>query len=471
MFGFKRLYYFLFLSILLNSCFNEVSQSNSNEQSDSIQWHHFNYGLGYLNGDRFLDSVELAYRYREEHGEWGMGRISVFFGTENGKYNLFKTYYCDYYWDELGIYISGDTLGCTGYGETYNFKYKNEDFYLVEYEFLDMGAIAKYKLDFENNKMTFVIDLEDGIKRYDTVYYRSIEIPHGKIPESYSIPDCFKKEFHKQYIHYDSTFLCSKIKKYVDEINENFDGEEDDEKGTSKSIEIDNDTVLAFSYEIKGMDSRYYTYSLSMTIDRKGLTAQLKEILETEMCAMLAKDNNYVYNNVTDAYNARKIEWENEFDIEKDLGGYIDDYFIRNIGTCKDLITYNIGTYHCDQCYGRGMEDERFITYNKNTGQPFTWNMIKKEDGLHELMVEGLMKYYRVNSVDEMWVNENYQKGEYIPFPKNPPFVINDSLVLQFHRFEITDVWGAGWPSASIALDKVLPYLTDEGKLYLKIND
>lgn len=465
MFDFKRFCYFLFLLVLLNSCFNEVSQSNSNEKSDSIQWNHFNYGLGYLNGDRFIDSVELAYRYREEYGEWGMGRISVFFGMENGKYKLFKTYYCDYYWDELGIYISGDTLGCTGYGETYNFKYKNEDFYLVEYEFLDMGAIAKYKLDFENNKMTFVIDLEDGIKRYDTVYYRSIEIPHGKIPESYSIPDCFKKEFHKQYIHYDSTFLCSKIKKYVDEINENFY----DKNDYPKSIEIDNDTVLAFSYEIKGKD--IYTYSLSVTIDRKGLTAQLRDILETEMCIMLAKDSNYVYNNVTDAYNARKTEWMNEFGIVDDPGGYVDDYFIRSIGTYKDLITYHIGTCHYDQCVGRGKEDERFITYNKNTGQPFTWNMIKKEDGLHELMVEGIMKYYRVNSVDEMRVSENYQKGEYIPFPKNPPFVINDSLVLQFHRFEITDAWGAGWPSASIALDEVLPYLTEEGKLYLKIND
>ena len=214
-----------------------------------------------------------------------------------------------------------------------------------------------------------------------------------------------------------------------------------------------------------------YTYSLSMTIDRKGLTAQLRDILEKEMCIMLAKDSHYVYYNVIDAYNARKTEWKNEFDIVDYSGGYVDDYFIRSIDTYKDLITYHIGTCHYDLSVGRGNEDVRFITYNKNTGQPFTWNMIKKEDGLHELMVEGLMKYYRVNSIDEMRVNENYQKGEYIPFPKNPPFVINDSLVLQFHRYEITDVWGAGWPSACIALDKVLPYLTDEGKLYLKIND
>ncbi len=69
-----------------------------------------------------------------------------------------------------------------------------------------------------------------------------------------------------------------------------------------------------------------------------------------------------------------------------------------------------------------------------------------------------------------MLLVEKYKKGEYIPFPENPPFIVNEKLVLQFHRYEITDVYVAGCPCSEISLDKVIPYLTAEGKDFLDIS-
>ncbi|MBR6103524.1 MAG: hypothetical protein IKP81_00510 [Paludibacteraceae bacterium] len=462
MLNLKYIFCFLFL-LLTSNCSGgsnksvsgkEFEDSEKQSQTDSIRWGNPDGRLGYLNNDNYKDSVVLEIGYTDETS---VSRISVYFGTKDGGYNLFKKYYCEDYWDELGIYISGDTLRCSGYGTTYNFKYKGDDFYLQEYEFIDM-CCPKYELDFNTKKMTFVLDLTDGIMN-DSIYYRSIDIPQDKIPTSYTITDCFKKDFSK-YISYDEDSLNSKIKEYVKEINEEIRG--------GKSTVIDNDTLLLFHEEIKR--GEYDSYTLNVSIDRKGLTNKLRQFLEAEMCRMLAEDDKHIYDNIADAYKARKTEWRKEFDFENDPY-YQDDYFISRIGSHNNLITFRIGTFHYDQLAGRGTEKERYITYDKNTLEEFNWDMVKKEDGLHKLMVEGLMKYYHVNSIEDMWLNDDYKQGKYIPFPKNPPFVINDTLILQFHRWEITDAWGAGWPSAKIPLNKVLPYLTDEGKRFLNIKE
>lgn len=459
----KYIFFFFFLLFLSNCSTRPDNNSQqgtekhakSQPDSDSLYWNTTDYTLGYLNGDQYKDSVVLEIGYTDETS---VSRISVYFGTKDGGYNLFKKYYCEDYWDELGLTISGDTIRCSGYGTTYNFKYKGDDFYLQEYEFIDM-CCPKYKLDFNTKKMTFVLDGTLDSLMHDSTYYRSIDIPQDKIPTSYTITDCFKKDFSK-YILYDENFLNSKIKEYVEEINE--------ENREGKSTVIDNDTLLLFHEEIKR--GEYDSYTLNVSIDRKGLTNKLRQFLEAEMCRMLAEDDKHIYDNIADAYKARKTEWRKEFDFEDDPY-YQDDYFISRIGSHNNLITFRIGTFHYDQLAGRGTEKERYITYDKNTLEEFTWDMVKKEEGLHNLMVEGLMKYYNANSIEDMWLNEEYKQGKYIPFPKNPPFIINDSLHLLFHRWEITEAWGAGWPSAKIPLNKVLPYLTDEGKRFLNIKE
>ena len=459
----KYIFCFLFL-LLTSNCSGgsnksvsgkEFEDSGKQSQTDSIRWQEPRDGLGYLNNDNYKDSVVLEIGYTDERS---VSRISVYFGTKDGGYNLFKKYDCEDYWDELGLTISGDTIRCSGYGTTYLFKFKGDDFYLQEYEFIDM-CCPKYKLDFNTKKLTFVLDGTLDSLMHDSTYYRSIDIPQDKIPTSYTITDCFKKDFSK-YILYDENFLNSKIKEYVEEINE--------EIREGKSTVIDNDTLLLFHEEIKR--GEYDSYTLNVSIDRKGLTNKLRQFLEAEMCRMLAEDDKHIYDNIADAYKARKTEWRKEFDFENDPY-YQDDYFISRIGSHNNLITFVIGTFHYDQLAGRGTEKKRYITYDKNTLEEFTWDMVKKEDGLHKLMVEGLMKYYHVNSIEDMWLNDEYKQGKYIPFPKNPPFVINDTLILQFHRWEITDAWGAGWPSAKIPFNKVLPYLTDKGKQFLNIKE
>ncbi|MCQ2194969.1 MAG: hypothetical protein MJZ28_08475 [Paludibacteraceae bacterium] len=408
--------------------------------------------IGSLNDDGYRDSVVVK-------SADGNTFLSVFFGTKEGEYELFKKYQCEHYWDELVLNIHGDTLSCSGYGISYDFLYLNGDIKLVSYQSFAIGG-PSYKLDFEKKKMTLVVEppFED-IHEYigDSTIYRSIDIPQDKIPVSYSISDAFNEKF-RQYIIYDESFIYSKIEGFVNEINEN--------AKTPKSERVDNDTILLFSEEIKYGDK---TFALYMSIDRKGMTPILKAILEKEMCAMLDKENKYVYNNVKDVYDARKGEWLEACDFEHEHC-YIDSYFIDKIGGRNDLFTYNIGNYHNDQYSGHGLEEERYVTYNKKTGMSFTWDMVKKEEGLHMLMVEGLMEFFKSENVEDMLLVEKYKKGEYIPFPENPPFIVNEKLVLQFHRYEITDVYVAGCPCSEISLDKVIPYLTAEGKDFLDIS-
>lgn len=440
---------------------NEKTQSNPEDSQTESEWEHLYDQCGYLNGDQFIDSVVIVSKKRHEESDSENGLISIYFGNNSGGYNLFKTYYCEAYWNELGLYIHGDTLSCSGYGISYDFLYVDGDFKLVSYQSFTEGNPA-YILDFNNNQMTFVVEPQYGIQ--ETIH-RLMDISNDKIPHSYSITDVFKEDFSK-YIYYDDSFLYSKIEAFVKEINE--EDKEDKENKEINSERIDNDTLLSFMDEIKYGEK---TFALHMDIDKTDMTPTLWKIFETEMCAMLDKENKHSYNKVIDAYNARKEEWLKECDFEDEPYCYIVSYFINKIGKHNNLSTYNIGTFHNDQYSGRGEENERFVTYNKHTGELFTWDMIQKEDGLHTLMVEGLMKFYKSERVEDMCVKEKYQNGEYIPFPKNPPFIINDSLVLEFHRFEITDVWVAGWPCATIPLNKVKPYLTDEGKMFLEMND
>lgn len=438
----------LLLLLALSGCSGTTVESSSEGTSNSDDDHIYTHFIstGFLNGDKYKDSVVVE-----------VGRdtsfFSIFLGTKDGGYKLFKKYPCENYWDELGVNIHGDTISCHGYGISYNFMYVSGDFKLVSYEWSTEGGPI-YILDFDKKQMTLVVEFPEIISR-------SIDIENDKIPDSYSISDVFKEEYNK-YLHYDESFIYSKIENHVGEYKN-----EIEEGKTINSEKIDNDTLLFFSEEIK-YDEK--TFLLSMSIDRRGLTPTLERIFETEMCAMLDKESKHAYENVIEAYDARKEEWLEECDFENEPDCYIDNYFINKIGEYKDLSTYNIGTFHNDQYSGRGGENERFITYNKNTGNTFTWDMIQKEEGLHNLMIEGLKKYYHADSVEDMWINEDYQKGEYIPFPKNPPIIMNDSLSLQFHRFEITGVWGAGWPCATIPLDRVIPYLTDEGKDFLDIS-
>lgn len=401
-------------------------------------------GAGDLNGDGIADSVFL-----DVNPETHSARISFFFGKGNDQYDLFRMYELEDFWDELIPSLHGDTLSLCAYGTCYSFKFRDNDFYLAGYDFVDI-CCPNYRLDFDKKKLTFVLSSEDGIKT-DTTYYRSIDIPKDRVPSSYTILDCFKKDWG--YTSYEDSFLRPKIDSFVKIINR--------ELIRPKFKIIDNDTLYAYK-RIVGR------HELSMLLDKKGVSKMLQLALESELSTLLSKDLDLPYSNILLVFDERRKQWE-EYNESYDDENFLnkDVYWTERMCSYEDFVTYLIVHEHVEFENDRGLYDEELLTFDKNSGGYFCSSMLKKEKGLHQLLVDGLKKFYGTKSDEELLDRLSSKKIAAIPYPKNHPFLCNDSLFFFYQPYEITSV--PGLLEFGVPMKEVLPYLTESGKAFLKI--
>ncbi len=170
-----------------------------------------------LNHDGLRDSIRHNY---ERNGE--EEKLSIFFGCENGDYNLVKEFVYGSEW-EIEPYIYGDTLSIAGRGYSYSFKYTENNLYLIGYEYHANDMSANYELDFTNKKIIYKIDQLECAKKGET-FVRSIDMPSDKVLKHYSIDDFFNGETCAtyEYVHYDDLFHQAKIDSFTRIINSEF---------------------------------------------------------------------------------------------------------------------------------------------------------------------------------------------------------------------------------------------------------
>ncbi len=172
------------------------------------------YFPGDLNHDGIPDKVE-----RIDKGDTMC--LSVWFGKDDDEYSLFKEWKSTYL---MIPFIEGDSLRLSPeQGESYNFKFKNNNFYWIGYDLLDY-CCPKFRLDFINKKMIFVIDGFDGVREINDEfkeYYFPLPIPLEKMPTSLTIDDCFQQEFRlEKYTQFDTAYLSAKVDSFVKIIND-----------------------------------------------------------------------------------------------------------------------------------------------------------------------------------------------------------------------------------------------------------
>lgn len=422
----------------------EVEKGEPSEMDNTNDDYDPSMSLDDLNRDGIADSVFL-----EVNPETGSARISVFFGKGDGQYELFRMYELENFSEEFIPNLHGDTLSLCAYGTCYSFKFRDNDFYLAGYDFADM-CCPNYRLDFDKKKLTFVLSSEDGIKT-DTTYYRSIDIPKDRVPSSYTILDCFKKDWG--YTSYGDSFLRPKIDSFVKIINR--------ELIRPKFKIIDNDTLYAYK-RIVGR------HELSMRLDKKGVSKMLQLALESELSSLLSRDLDLPYSNILLVFDERRKQWE-EYNESYDDVNFLnkDVYWTERMCSYEDFVTYCIVHEHVEFENDRGLYDEKLLTFDKNSGGYFCSSMLKKEKGLHQLLVDGLKKFYGTKSDEELLDRLSSQKIAAIPYPKNHPFLCNDSLFFFYQPYEITGV--PGLLEVGVPMKEVLPYLTESGKAFLKI--
>lgn len=422
----------------------EVEKGEPSEMDNTNDDYDPSMSLDDLNRDGIADSVFL-----EVNPETGSARISVFFGKGDGQYELFRMYELENFSEEFIPNLHGDTLSFCAYGTCYSFKFRDNDFYLAEYAFLDV-CCPNYRLDFDKQKMTFILSFEDGVK--SGTYYRSIDIPKNRVPSSYTILDCFKKDWG--YTNYEDSFLRPKIDSFVKIINCELIG---------PNFEIiDNDTLYAYK-KVVGR------HELSMRFDKKDISKNLQLALESELSAFMSKEF-CPYSNILLVFDERRKEWE-EYNESNDEASFLncDSYRAEKICSYEDFVTYSIANEHIEYENDRVHFDGICLTFDKNSGDYFCASMLKKEKALHGLLVNELKKYFGVESEGELMErlyesSSKMKKMEDIPFPKSNPYLCNDSLFFRYHDQSGMMIFDVGIP-----MKKALPYLTETGKAFLKI--
>lgn len=457
---FYRISIFSLLVLIWSSCSccstDTKNPTNENECSDVLIQ-----GVGGdLNNDGLLDSVNFVNAYPNS-------TLSIFWGNANNQYNLFKRIESPEFNNELSVDIESQALYFKAQGVEYCFKYQKDNFYLSYYNVHYEGC-PSYKLDFSERKMTYTLGFNEGLKPNDTIVYRSIPIPQNKIPESYTIDDCFQQGFHEKYIYYDIDYTDKKIDSFVSEIKR----EQLLAERKAEIQNIDNDTILNLSYK-KGIRR------FSIFIDRKEIPNIIKEKLDMDMYSMLSRYIDSVPNSIKDAFEQNIKRWEK---LEPELDEQENDedesftpvcydfYSIEQIYKNKNYVTYMYDYTHRELQNERVVENNDFKTYNLNTGEFFSYEMLNKCEGLHQLLIDGLCTCFHAKDYEDLMANltlGDHSTVDSIPYAQCRPFIYEDTLHFLYRHCEIS-YWASGTPEVVIPLDKVYPYLTEEGKRFIE---
>lgn len=388
--------------------------------------------VGDINRDGKQDSVVVAfYRNEEDYNK----QFNLFFGSDTG-YEL--KYRCPWngFSDESSLSIMQDgILEIDNEHLVYTFRYHDNELYLEKFKQLDI-SLPYYQIDFVNDEMEF--EQNDDKKR--------ISIPTEKHPDQSDLRYPFEYDFFDKYLYYDDDFFKSLNESNQDENTSNIE-----KMNTFHTDFIDNDTLFKISSTME--NSASYT----LTFRKHGLSPQAIQAIERDFSIMVDTFISCHKTSFESIYKSCQSDWEyyNEVD---DEGNYINSmgksnkfFLIEPVFEDGDLISYLFE--HSDNNYSDGYF-LLIITYNKKTGESFTWNKVMINNDFLDLVKKHL-------SHDD--IEERDFKISYCP-----PFLDKDSLCMTYQYYEITPARVYGRPSANIPIQEFKPFLTEEGKKFLR---
>lgn len=162
--------------------------------------------------------------------------------------------------------------------------------------------------------------------------------------------------------------------------------------------------------------------------------------------------------------------------IKNDIPQWAFDHSIRKTTVTPSYTTYYSQTY----CYyggaHGGVTGTGAITFANNTG-----NKIERflnadaTKALQPFIRKGLIRYYSEagDTITDSQLSERLQiEGSLIPQPANTPYPneAGDSLIFTYGQYEIA-CYADGMPSFRIAVKDLAPYLTEEARKILSVNN
>lgn len=448
-----------FIWLLIPIVFGCGSNSSDNTQDDTEYVGFQISDVGDINGDGIQDSVvldRLVVTYadttgpdynRDDDGRY-VFLFSLYLGKGNNQYEQIKECKIPLFSTETSITIpEKGRLVIDIEHIVFEYAFRNNELYLEKYEQLNEGE-PYLRLDFTKDELRTELYI-------DSFFHPIIPIPEGRRPtiSETTMEQSMTSMFIGKYLYsYDEAFFDSLTNTYrqkSDSIKEAYR----QELNTVRMSIIDNDTLLNMKAEM-GESAGIELYFL-----RKGLSQEVCEAIERDFLKLNSKYS-YASSKATsfeEAFYKSKGTWEEENTMDENgnypgptQGESSEMFLITPFYENDHLVSYffeYINT-NCKDCYYLYI-----ITYDKETAETFSWDMIRKE-------FLTLLKAYILGSRTD--INE-----ERIKYSECPPFINNDSLGVTYQYYEITEFRVDGRPGATIPLDEVEPFLTEEGKRFL----
>lgn len=144
-------------------------------------------------------------------------------------------------------------------------------------------------------------------------------------------------------------------------------------------------------------------------------------------------------------------------------GGFTKDDF--KVGYTDDYVVTYLYSSYIYEGGAHGMGGTYGITFLQSDGSVFNKNCITDYNALHNLFVEGLKQYFRVETDEQLQECLFGNPLSRLSPPGRNPWVEHDGVVFSYTPYEIAP-YSSGSPRFTIPYSKIEPYLTPQGKLF-----
>lgn len=168
-------------------------------------------------------------------------------------------------------------------------------------------------------------------------------------------------------------------------------------------------------------------------------------------------------------YKNRALEFEEGDYME----GYALEYTIKMLEANDRYVTYSYSIFFESSGAPRANYETTYITFNSKTGQHFTYQMVRRDENLKQLVMNALFEQFFSDWEDEDLADllffdpeDDEDYGFFLP-QYDDPWIYNNYIYFGYSEHEIADRC-TGQPQCGLPYDVVEPYLTEEGKAFFK---
>ena len=170
-------------------------------------------------------------------------------------------------------------------------------------------------------------------------------------------------------------------------------------------------------------------------------------------------------------YKDRTLEIEEEEDME----GFELEYNVKMLEANDRYVTYSYSLFFESNSAPRAGFETTYVTFNRNTGQRFTRQMLKVDDSLEQLVMNALFEQFFSAWNDDvlaelLFFDPEDDEDRHFFLPQyDDPWILDDQLCYGYSEHEIADRC-TGQPNCRLPYHDVEPYLTESGKAFFSLH-